>query len=70
MEFYCILKIYDLIELDNKKIVIYCGLYHIEKIKDKLVNYFKFKKVYDNGIVKMIDIEKISQSCSDIPINI
>ena len=70
MEFYCILKICDLINTNNKKIVIYCGLYHIEKIKHKLINYFKFRKIYDKGIMKMTDIEKINQTCSDIPINV
>jgi hypothetical protein len=70
MEFYCILKICDLIDRNNKKLVIYCGLYHIEKIKDKLINYFKFRKIYDRGIMKMADIEKINQTCSDIPINV
>ena len=70
MEFYCILKICDIINTNNKKIVIYCGLYHIEKIKDKLINYFKFRKIYDKGIMRMTDIDKINQTCSDIPINV
>lgn len=69
IEFYCVSLIFDLIEKTNK-IVIYCGLYHTENIKNKLIEYFKFNKITDKGVVSLNDIEDITQTCSDIPIKL
>jgi hypothetical protein len=58
MEFYTIIVLYDKINdlLQNnkpKKIVIYCGLYHIEQLEKYIIEYFKFKIKKSDGIVKM-----------------
>jgi hypothetical protein len=66
IEFFCVAKLFDLINKNNK-IIIYCGLYHTQNIKKQLIKYFKFTKITDNGIVDLNDINKISQNCSDFP---
>lgn len=61
MEFYTMIILYDKINylLKNnkpKKIVIYCGLYHIEQLEKYIIEYFKFKIKKSDGIVKMNNI--------------
>ncbi len=61
MEFYTMIVLYDKINhlLQNnkpKKIVIYCGLYHIEQLEKYIKEYLKFKIKKTNGVVKMNNI--------------
>lgn len=67
MEFYCVASIYDLIKKNNNKFVIYCGLYHIEKIENIICKYLKFKILRVYGTMSMDDINKIKDICIDIP---
>jgi hypothetical protein len=60
IEFYTMNVIYDKIKYiiknnKNKKIVINCGLYHIEQLEKYLIKYLKFKIKNTLGIVKMKD---------------
>jgi hypothetical protein len=69
IEFYCIAKIFDLIDKTNR-IVVYCGLYHTQNIKNNLIKYFKFNKIIDNGVVSLEDTDNITHTCSNIPIKL
>ena len=69
IEFYCVSLIFDFIDR-SEKIVVYCGLYHTQNIKNNLIKYFKFNKITDNGIVSLEDVDNITQTCSDIPIKL
>lgn len=58
MELYTIMTIYDkindIIKYNKpKKIVINCGLYHIEQLEQYLIKYLKFKIKKTEGVVKM-----------------
>ena len=67
IEFYCSAHIYDLLIKNNNKIVVYCGLYHIEKLQKILCKYFKFNIISNHGVNNMDDIIKIKNICIDIP---
>jgi len=69
IEFYCVSIIFDLINKNNK-IVVYCGLYHTQNIKNNLIKYFNFNKITDNGIVSLENVDSIIQTCSNIPIKL
>ncbi len=60
IEFYTMNVIYDKINYilkynKNKKIVVNCGLYHIEQIEKYLIEYLKFNIKKTLGVVKMKD---------------
>jgi hypothetical protein len=67
MEFYCIATIYDLIINNKNKIVINCGLYHIEKLEKLLCKYYKFNVLRMYGTMSMNDIHKIKDICIEFP---
>jgi hypothetical protein len=67
MEFYCIANIFDLIINNQTKIVINCGLYHIEKLEKLLCKYFNFNILRVYGAMSMNDIDKIKDICIEIP---
>jgi hypothetical protein len=53
IEFFCVLSIYNMIINNNKKFVVYCGLYHIENIQQILLKYFKFNLLKTYGTMSM-----------------
>ena len=60
IEFYTMIVLYDKIDYilqynKPKKIVIYCGLYHIEQLEKYIIEYLKFKNKRSDGIIKMKD---------------
>ena len=70
MEFYCIINIINLINNNNKKFVINCGLYHIEKLQNIFIKYFKFDLIKMYGKMRMNDIhdkDRINNICIEIP---
>ena len=70
MEFYCIINIINLINNNNKKFVINCGLYHIEKLQNIFIKYFKFDLIKMYGKMSMNDIhdkDRINNICIEIP---
>jgi len=60
MEFYILIKLYDLVKL-NKKIVIYSGLFHIHNIEVLLIKYYNFIMIEQYG--KMNMEEKDDNQC-------
>jgi hypothetical protein len=66
LEFFCILSIYDMILKNQTKFAIYCGLYHIEKIQNILLKYFKFDLLKTHGTMSMTNISN-DGICTHIP---
>ncbi len=63
MEFYIMNVLYDKINdiiknNKNKKIVIYCGLYHIEQLEKYIKEYFNFKIKKSEGVIKMTQVDE------------
>lgn len=56
MELYTLIKIYDILNSAEKKIIIYAGLYHISNIKELLIKYYNYKEGENYGSTNMIDI--------------
>ena len=59
MELYILIKIYDILNNGERKIIIYAGLYHIDKIKNLLINYYKYKEYEKYGSTNINDNENI-----------
>ena len=56
MELYTLIKIYDILNSAEKKIIIYAGLYHISNIKELLIKYYKYKEGENYGYTNMSNI--------------
>lgn len=67
IEFFCVLSIYDMIMNNHNKFVIYCGLYHIEKIQNILIKYFKFNILNTYGTMSMERITNNNNICVKFP---
>ena len=67
IEFFCIASIYDMIMNNHNKFVIYCGLYHIEKIENMLIKYFKFNLLNTYGTMSMERITNNNNICVKFP---
>ena len=68
MELYCIVNIFELISKGENKFVIYCGLYHCEKIQKILIDNFKYELYKTNGIMSMDNIHNSDHIiCTDVP---
>lgn len=66
IEFFCVSSIYNAIMNKKNKFVIYCGLYHTEKIQDILLKYFKFNLLKSHRIMNMV-YEQNNNICIDYP---
>lgn len=67
IEFFCVSSIYDMIMNNHNKFVIYCGLYHIEKIQYILIKYFEFNLVNTYGTMSMERISNNKNICVKFP---
>jgi len=56
MDYYTICKLYDILK-ENKynKIVINCGLYHVEQLEKNIIKYLKFNLKKTEGVTKIKD---------------
>jgi hypothetical protein len=71
MELYVMMRLFDIFiknNIQNKKIVIYTGLYHTDNIKKLLNKYYKFTEIKNDGITEMKDIYKYIRDCININI--
>lgn len=56
MELYILIKLYEILNNGKGKIIIYAGLYHIDKIKKLLIKYYKYKEFENYGSTNINDI--------------
>ena len=69
LEFYCFARTYDiLVNKLNNKIIIYCGLSHIDKIYKILMTNLNYKLKFKKGVINMSDITIMNNEnlCIDI----
>lgn len=59
MEFYAFCRLYaELKDKKNNKLIINCGLYHAENIKNNIIKYLKYNIKKESGINNMSEINK------------
>jgi hypothetical protein len=59
--------LYEILNNGKRKIIIYAGLYHIDKIKKLLINYYKYKEYEKYGSTNMNDISNENICIKFIP---